>query len=320
MKSNTDVIDIDRLARRNAVVLACAQALSGATSWVVYATAAIVRSRLVSDQSLITIPVSPCVVGLWAGTLPTSIIARHLGRRAAFEAGALCGIFAGLVCAAAVLLSSFVLLCVGTSLGGLYSSSCQSYRFAATDTASEAFKAKAISIVMAGGVFAAILGPQLTILSKNILPNYLFAGTYLAQSVFASVAATVLLLVRYPSPPTVGFAKSGRRMSELLRQSRLIVAIVCGMASFSMMNMVMTSAPVAMVARGHSITDAALGIQWHVIAMYAPSFFTGALIARFGAQLVVVAGLAILVAGAICGSFGMTIHQDRKRLEQGKTE
>ena len=304
---NSVATEDDHVARRNVLILACAQALSGANSWVVFSTAGIVSSVLVSDRSLVTVPVSTFMLGMWAGTLPTGAITRHLGRRAAFEVGALCGVLAGLVCALAVVLGSFLLLCVGTFLGGLYAAVGQSYRFAAADTASKSFKPKAISWVLAGGVFSAILGPQLAIFTKDLLGPYLFAATYLAQAIIAAVAAAVLMLVRIPAPMSVGHASGGRSIFQALRQPRLLAAILCGMTSCSMMNMVMTSAPVAMVACGYSIADAALGIQWHVIGMYGPSFFTGAVIAWLGAERVATAGIAILVSGAFVASSGTTI-------------
>jgi MFS family permease len=166
----------DRLAKRNALVLAVAQALAGGNSVVIVGTAGIVGGML-ADKALATVPVSTYVLGLWMGTLPVGIIAKRYGRLATFELGALCGAVAGLVCCLAVLRSSFALLCVGTLFGGFYAAVHQSYRFAAADTASEAFRPRAISWVMAGGVFSAFVGPQLVILTKELWPPYLFAAS-----------------------------------------------------------------------------------------------------------------------------------------------
>jgi MFS family permease len=297
----------DRLARYNALVLAVAQALSGGNSIVIVGTAGIVGGTL-ADKSLATVPVSTYVLGLWAATLPVGAIAKRFGRLAAFECGALCGTIAGLLCFLAVMQASFLLLCAGTLFGGFYAAAHQSYRFAATDTASDAFKAKAISWVMTGGMFSAFVGPQLVIVTKDLWPPYLFAGSYLAQAGVGILSGVVLLLVRIPRPAASGGLRSGGRpLIEIFRQPRLIAAVTCGVASYSMMNLVMTSAPVAMVDCDHSVTDATLGLQWHVIGMFAPSFITGSLIGRFGTDRVAGCGLAIIAIGALIALSGISL-------------
>lgn len=291
----------DRLARRNALVLAAAQALAGANTTVVFGTAGLVGTMLAPDPALATVPVSTFVLGLWIGTLPVGAIAKRWGRLAAFEIGTLFGLLAGLLCGAAVIHASFPLFCAGTLCGGLYGAAHQSYRFAAADTASDAFKPKAVSWVLAGGVMAGVFGPQLIIATKDMLPEYGFAASYLAQAVVAVVAAAVLLLVRFPVPAVGqgrGPAGPARPVAVIFRQPRLITAVICGLASYATMNLMMTAAPVAMLACSHSVTDAALGLQWHVMAMYAPSFVTGSLIARFGSTRVIAAGLALTAAAA----------------------
>jgi MFS family permease len=298
----------DRLARRNALVLALAQALAGANSAVIVGTAGIIGGMLAPDKSLATVPVSTWVLGLWIATLPTGMIAKRFGRLAAFEAGAFCGLLAGLICATAVIAGSFALLCVGTAFGGFYAAAHQSYRFAAADTASEAFRPKAISWVLAGGVLAGVLGPQLIIATKSILPEYLFAASYFAQAGVAVLAACVLPLVRFPkTAAAAGRVGAGRPLGEIFRQPRLIAAVICGVSGYATMNLIMTSAPVAMVDCQHGVDNAALGIQWHVMAMYAPSFFTGSLILRFGGGWVIGAGLAIIALGAVVGLLGISV-------------
>jgi MFS family permease len=297
----------DRLAKRNALVLAAAQALAGGNSVVIVGTAGIVGSSL-ADKSLATVPVSTYVLGLWMATLPVGLIAKRYGRLATFQLGALCGTIAGLLCCLAVLKASFLILCVGTLFGGFYAAVHQSYRFAAADTASEQFKPKAISWVMAGGMFSAFVGPQLVIFTKDIWPPYLFAASYVAQAGVAVLSGLVLLATRIPLAAGGSRRMSeGRPLVEIFRQPRLIVAVVCGVASYSMMNLVMTSAPVAMLDCQHTIDDATLGLQWHVVGMFAPSFFTGALIARFGTDRVAGCGLAIIAAGALIALSGITI-------------
>jgi MFS family permease len=183
-----------------------------------------------------------------------------------------------------------------------------SYRFGAADTASPEFKPKAIAWVMAGGLFAAILGPQLVIFTKDLMPPYLFAASYLGQSLFAILAGLfILLFFRAPGLAHFGSAKVGRPLREIARQPRFVVAVVIGVASYALMNLMMTSAPLAMVDCGHSVANATLGIQWHVLAMYAPSFFTGGLILRFGVARVTAVGLMILALSAVVGLMGITV-------------
>jgi MFS family permease len=173
----------DRLARRNAIILAVAQALAGANNAVLVSTGAIIGAMLAPDRSFATVPISIYVLGMWMGTLPIGYLARHYGRRTSFIVGTSFGVLTGLVACAAVLSASFVLFCLAALFSGFYAAAHQSYRFAAADTASAAFRPKAISWVMVGGIFAAFFGPQLVIGTKDLWQPYLFAGTYLAQSV-----------------------------------------------------------------------------------------------------------------------------------------
>ena len=191
----------DHLARRNALVLAIAQALAGGNSTVLVATAGIVGTMLAPDKSLATLAISIYVLGMWMGTLPLGALARRLGRRNALQIGTVCGVLTGLICCLAVLQGSFLLFNVGAVFSGLYASAHQSYRFAAADTASEAFRPKAISWVLFGGVVAAIVGPQLVIATQDLWPPYLFAATYLGQSALALISAGVLMFVNIPKPP-----------------------------------------------------------------------------------------------------------------------
>lgn len=296
----------DNLARRNAMVLAVAQALAGGNNTVIVSTASIVGAVLAPDKGLATLPITAMVFGMWLGTLPIGWLSRHYGRRFALQAGSVFGIASGLISYSAVINGSFTLLLFGTFCGGLYAAAHQSYRFAAADTASERYRPKVVSWVLAGGVFAALIGPQLVIFTKDLLPPYLFAASYLGQSVCALLAAFVLMFVKVPHvAPKPGV--SGRPLGEIVRTPRFVVAAACGVASFTMMNMIMTSAPLAMVGCGHSVTDATLGIQWHVLAMYAPSFVTGSLIARFGVLRITGIGLGLTLLAAVVGIAGLTV-------------
>ena len=297
----------DRLARRNALILSAAQALAGGNNTVIISTSAIIGAMLAPDKGLATLPITGMVMGMWLGTLPVGALARRFGRRAALQVGSLFGILSGFVSYSAVMQGNFWLLVVGTFCGGLYAAAHQSYRFAAADTASEKFRAKAVSWVMAGGIFAAVIGPQLVIFTKDLMSPYLFAASYIGQSVCALLAAIVLHFVRIPRPVQKAGAAPSRPLPEIMRNPRFVVAAACGMASYALMNMVMTSAPLAMVGCGHSVTDAALGIQWHVLAMYGPSFFTGSLINRFGAERITAIGLVLIGLTAAISISGTSV-------------
>ncbi len=302
----TEITD-DRLAARNALVLAVAQALAGGNTTVIVATGGIAGALLAPDPALATLPISVMALGMWMGTLPVGMLAKTCGRRFALQTGSAFGVLSGLIACAAMWSGSFSLLLFGALCGGLYAAAHQSYRFAAADTASLHFRAKAVAWVLAGGVFAAVIGPQIVILTKDTWPAYLFAGTYLAQSACAVLAAAVLTLLKNAPLPTPQMLAQGRPLAQVIRQPRFVVAVICGLASYGMMNLLMTSAPLAMVMCNHSVGDAALGIQWHVMGMYAPSFFTGALIARFGLRTVMATGLALIVAAATVGLLGIAL-------------
>jgi MFS family permease len=300
-----DDISDDARARSNVVRLAAAQALTGANSAVIFATGSIVGATLAPDISLATVPLSMYVLGLAAGTLPTGAISRAYGRRTAFIVGTGCGVATGLLGSFAILHASFALFCCATFLGGLYGAVSQSYRFAAADGASAAFRPKAVSWVMAGGVFAGVLGPQLVQWTMDIWPPYLFAFSFVVQAAVALVALLVLSGVDAPKPAPSDL-HGGRPLFEIVRRPRFIAAALCGIISYPMMNLVMTSAPLAMKICGLSVSDSNFGIQWHIVAMYGPSFFTGSLIARFGAPKVVAAGLILEAAAATIGLSGIT--------------
>ncbi len=294
----------DARARANVARLAAAQALTGANSAVIFATGSIVGATLAPDMSFATVPLSMYVLGLAAGTLPTGAISRAYGRRMAFVIGTGCGVLTGLLGAFAILRGSFALFCCATFLGGLYGAVSQSYRFAAADGASAGFRPKAVSLVMAGGVFAGVLGPQLVQWTMEVWPPYLFAFSFVVQAVVALVAMAIVAGVDAPKPAPADL-HGGRPLLEIARQPRFIAAALCGVIAYPMMNLVMTSAPLAMKICGLSLSDSNFGIQWHIVAMYGPSFFTGSLIARFGAPAIVALGLSL---EAIAAGIGLSGH------------
>jgi MFS family permease len=290
----------------NIARLTIAQALAGANSSVVYATGAIIGDMLAPSRSLATFPITVFVVGMAACTLPAGILARRRGRRAAFLAGTASGVLTGLIAALAMVLGSFWLFCVATFFGGAYAAVVLSFRFAATDGVPPARRPRALSAVMAGGVVAGIIGPQLVTYTMDLWQPYIFAATYLAQAAVALVAGIVLSGVRLPMPTAAELA-GGRPLRVIARQPRFIIAVICGVVSYTLMNFVMTAAPLAMHLCGLSQESSNWGLQWHIIAMFAPSFFTGRLIARFGATRVVSAGLILTAASAASGLLGVDV-------------
>jgi MFS family permease len=302
--ANTEIAD-DARVRANVVRLAAAQALTGANSAVIFATGSIVGATLAPDVSFATVPISMYVLGLAAGTLPTGAISRAYGRRTAFIIGTGCGASTGLLGAFAILHSSFWLFCCATFLGGLYGAVSQSYRFAAADGASATYRPKAVSWVMAGGVFAGVLGPQLVQWTMDIWQPYLFAFSFVVQAAVALLAMAMLAGVDAPKPAPADL-HGGRPLFEIVRQPRFIAAALCGIIAYPMMNLVMTSAPLAMKICGLTVSDSNFGIQWHIVSMYGPSFITGSLIARFGAPAIVALGLTLEAVAATIGLTGIT--------------
>lgn len=293
-------------ASGNVARLTIAQALAGANSTVIYATGAIVGNALAPSRALATLPISIFVVGMAASSLPAGAIAQRRGRRAAFMAGTGCGVLAGLLAAWAVVLDSFWLFCVATFFGGAYAAVVLSFRFAAADCVPQEQRSRALSFVMAGGVFAGVIGPQLVTWTMNLWTQSTFAATFLAQGAVAALSALVLQGIRLPMPMAAEVA-GGRPVAIIVREPRFVTAVICAVVSYLLMNFLMTAAPLAMQMCGLSQTSSNLGIQWHVIAMYAPGFFTGRLITRFGAQRVVMAGLALTALSAATGLLGVDV-------------
>lgn len=212
----------------------------------------------------------------------------------------------GLLAAVTVVLSSFWLFCLATFFGGAYAAVVLSFRFAATDGVDPSLRARALSFVMGGGVLAGVIGPQLVTYTMHLWPPHLFAATFLVQAAVAAVSAVVLLGVRLPMPIAAEVA-GGRPLGIIARQPLFITAVICGAVSYMLMNFLMTAAPLAMRMCGHSQENSNLGLQWHVIAMYAPSFFTGKLISRFGAERIVAAGLLLIGLSAAVGLTGVDV-------------
>jgi len=297
----------DGIAKRNALILAVAMALSSCSAIIVFTTAGIVGTMLSPSTSLITLPVSAFVIGTAVATVPASLLMGKFGRKPGFMLGAMIAFLGSCLAVFALYEQGFVLFCTAMFLLGSYMAFSQYYRFAAADRATENFKGKAISWVMLGGIGGAIFGPLLVIYSRLTLSPVMFAGTFVVSAVLALCAVALTSRVNIPLAKEVKDDRPTRPMlTILIKQPRLIVAILAGMVSYGVMNLLMTATPIAMVACGFSVDDSAWVIQWHSLAMFGPSFITGHLIARFGVERIIFAGLAMLVTAALVGLMGIT--------------
>ena len=244
------------------------------------------------------------IVGTALTTFPISLMMRRTGRRTGFVVCALVGALGSLIGVYAIFQRSFELFLLGCFLVGVYQASASYYRFAAADTASPAFKPKAISWVMTGGIIAALIGTVLVMYSVDLLAPVTFAGTWVVMSLLALAGAAILLAVDVPLTDKHD-APSGRPLSIIARQPRYIVAALTAMLAYGIMMLVMTATPVAMLGCGFSVQDSSWVIQWHALAMFVPSFFTGSLITRFGAERVSAFGMLLLVGAAVSGLLGI---------------
>ncbi|UHJ63826.1 MFS transporter [Melaminivora jejuensis] len=292
--------------RRNLALLVAAQSLGGASPPIIISLGGLVGQMLSSTPTASTLPVSLYQLGLALSTLPAAWLMHRAGRRPAYVLGAILGVLSGLVAAWGIARADFVLFCLGTTLAGFYGACVQSYRFAATDAVGEpARHANAISRVMVGGLIAAVIGPQVVIWTRDALPATPFAGSFYSQAALALLALPLLALLRLPPAPPVAHGGGARPLGEIARTPQFVVAALAGVVSYGLMSFLMTAAPMAMVRHGHGVGEAALGIQWHVLAMFAPSFFTGRLIARFGKRSITALGLALIAASGVLALAGL---------------
>ncbi len=297
----------DALARRNALVLSGAQALAGANASVVFATGALVGASLGPSPAWATAPTTTFVLGTALATMPAAYLLRTLGRRAAYQYGAAMGVLAGLLAAYAVREGSFVLFMLATAFCGCYQAFVVNYRFGATDNASPTFRPRAIAWVLAGGIAAAFVGPQLVIHTKDMLAPYTFMASYIGQAAVAGLSILLLFFFRNAPVPAAGSQEPARPLREILKSRRLKLAIGISAIAQALMNFIMTATPLAMIGCFHTTTDATLAIQWHIVGMFLPGFFTGPLIARFGVYKVIAGGLILLAVCGIVGLSGITI-------------
>lgn len=300
----------DAREKRNVAVLVLAQAFLGAQMSMIFTVGGLAGQSLAPNPCFSTLPLSMIVLGSVLSAQPMSEFMAAKGRRAGFILSTLAGGIGAAIAAYALYIGSFALFMAGSMLTGVYMSAQGFYRFAATDGASPEFQPKAISYVMAGGLAAAIIGPQLVKFTAQamVVP---FMATYLAIIVINLLGPILFAFLDIPAPGrrAKGVAHPGRSRRELLKDPVIAVAMICGMVSYALMNLVMTSTPLAVVGCGFEAGDAANIVSAHVLAMYIPSFFTGHLIARFGKEVIVGIGLVILATSGAVAMSGVEIEK-----------
>ena len=280
---------------RNVALLAACQAMLFSNSSTLASINGLAGMSLATNPALGTLPVTTWVLGGAIATLPASLYMKRAGRTQGLMAGAGIGIVAALICALAMGLHNFWLLCFGTLVFGASNATGQYYRFAAADVSRADYKSRAISLVLAGGLAGGIIGPGLSRFSVDAFAQR-FLGAYLALILFCVVTIALLSATRIPHPTPAEQASGGRSLREIAGQPKFLVAVLSGSISYGVMNLLMTATPIAMDMCGHPFGDAAFVVSSHVVAMFAPSLFAGALIKRFGVLNIILAGVALNVA------------------------
>jgi MFS family permease len=301
------------VARRTALVLTLAQAVIGSAAPISMSIGGLAGHYLLdADKSLATAPVTAFTLGVALGAIPAAAIVRAIGQRSGFQLGTFVTALGGAVSTWAFFVPSFWLLAVGMLIVGAGGAFVQQFRFAAADNAPPAFKARAISWILAGGVVTAVLGPQIVIFTREAFAPVMFAGAFASIIGLAAVGAVILAFLprlRAGQGGPAADSRPPRPLAEIVLQPVFFVGLLCAVGSYALMSFVMTGAPLAMVGCGFTTDEATLGISWHVMAMFAPSFFTGALISRFGKERIVAAGLLLLVACALVALSGIQLWQ-----------
>ena len=278
--------------KKNVALLAGCQAMLFTNNVTLISLAALAGFSLADNKALSTLPATAYVVGAALTTLPASFFMRRFGRQTGFQVGTSMGIAGAVVCCLALWLHSFWLLCAGVLVLGVYNAFGQYSRFAAADAATYDFKAKAISLVMAGGLVGGIIGPEMSKHTRDMFAVP-FLGAYASLIVFCLITMALLAFVRIPQPSVAERHEAVRPLARIMAQPAFIVAVTGSALGYGVMSLLMTVTPLAMGLCGHAYDSAALVIEWHVIGMFAPSFFTGSLIKRFGVLSVMLAGAAL---------------------------
>ena len=297
MTTQTESVD----TKRNVFLLIVCQALLFVNNTTMIAVNGLVGYALAPTATLATIPVTAYVIGSALASAPIAKMMRRYGRRVGFSVGTLFGMLGVTLAAMGAHYKMFWLLCLGTRVVGFYNACGQLYRFAAAEVAPPSFKERAISYVMAGGIIGGVVGPNLAKYSKDMLA-VAFAGSYAVLVLFALVSLLVIQMIRFPAQTAAEKAGGGRPLGEIMRQPVFVVAALSATIGYGVMNLLMTATPLAMQMCSHPFSDAALVLEWHVIGMFAPSFFTGSLIKRFGAVNIILVGVALMFA---CVAFAL---------------
>ena len=295
------------VASKNVAVLAVCQGLLLVNNSVLITVNALAGFALAPEKALATLPVTMYFVGSALTTIPLSYMMKRHGRRAGFTLGAVFAVLGSLICAVAVYAASFWLLCLGVLVLGAYFAAGQYYRFAAADSAPADFKATAISLVLAGGIIGGFVGPETSKRTIDLLSGHLYAGAYLSLVAFSLLSVLVLRWLSMPGLSDSERASAGRPLVQIARQPAFIVAVLCATIAFGVMNLLMTTTPLAMVACEHPFSAAAFVIQWHIVGMFAPSFVTGNLIKRFGLATILLAGVALNAACVVVALSGVEV-------------
>jgi MFS family permease len=293
-------------SRRNVWLLVLCMGAAQTVTVAQVAMAALIGHSLADDKALATLPVAVWMTGTMASSIPAALIFRRLGRRAGFVAGTLSAALGCALMALALWRADFWLYTMAALPFGLGFGISQHYRFAAAEVADKPFRAKAVSYVMVGGVVAAVLGPEIVRQTKEWFGPVLFMASYAMMAFLLALNLVVLAIVELPPPPPPA-AGTGRPLSEIIRQQRFLAAAIGAAAGYGAMNLLMTSTPIEMMLCGFTVNDSARVIQWHAVAMFAPSFITGSLITRFGAGRVIIAGAALTAISAVIGISGATM-------------
>jgi MFS family permease len=284
-------------AKKNVAVLALCQVFFTSSAVILAVTASLVGfDMLGEDKTLATAPISGMVIGTALATFPAAMLMKRIGRRAGFRVGALIGMAGALVASLSIVWLNFWLFSFGVLLLGMFNGFAQHYRFAAADVASVAFRGRAISLVLAGGVAAAFLGPEIAKVSVDIIPAARFLGPYLVIVVLMAATMLVVGLVDIPVQDDGAGETAARPLRVIARQPAFVIAVLASVVGYSVMALMMTATPIAMVTHDHSFGDAAFVIQWHALAMFAPSFVTGSIIRRVGVVNVIIAGIVLIAA------------------------
>ncbi len=292
--------------QRNVALLSACQGLLLCNAVTMITMNGLVGYQLAADKRLATLPVTAYVIGTTLTTLPAAWFMKRHGRRAGFMLGSLLGIAGGLVCAQAVWLQSFWLLCLGTLLAGAYNAFGQQYRFAAADMAPPDWKAKAISLTLAGGILGGVLGPETGKLTRDLLSTP-FMASYAALAGFAAVALLITSRLSIPPLSAADVHDPGRPIKEIAAQPAFIVAVAAASLGYGTMNLLMSATPLAMDLCRHPFADTAFVFEWHIIGMYGPSFFTGSLIKRFGVLPIMLAGSGLMLACVAIALTGVSV-------------